>query len=144
MRAKVARFERSGRGRSTKQKLPKIHVCAVCTSPPSHSAHYSRLPHPHPTSPHHLPHRNNPPQHPPPPKMPSHPSPEKATEANAASSQAARGALSGATKWGLATAALGLLAYASSPLYRGLTVQFKVYVRITPAHCPLRPLPLPS
>ena len=39
---------------------------------------------------------------------------------------AARGAVTGAVKWGAATAALGGVAWAFSPLYRGLTVQFKV------------------
>lgn len=59
--------------------------------------------------------------------MRSHLSLEKDSEANAAASAAARGAVFGATKWGIATAALGVVAYAASPLYRGLTVQFKVY-----------------
>ena len=42
--------------------------------------------------------------------------------------EAARGAVQGAVKWGAFSAALGGVAYAYSPLYRGLTIQFKVYV----------------
>ncbi len=40
--------------------------------------------------------------------------------------EAARGAAVGAVKWGAATAVLGAAGYAMSPLYRGLTIQFKV------------------
>ena len=47
-------------------------------------------------------------------------------DANEAQWEAARGAVSGAVKWGAATAALGGAAWALSPLYRGLTIQFKV------------------
>ena len=47
-------------------------------------------------------------------------------DANEAQWEAARGAVSGAVKWGAATAALGGVAWAMSPVYRGLTVQFKV------------------
>jgi hypothetical protein len=42
--------------------------------------------------------------------------------------EATRGAIYGAIKWGAVTAALGGIGYAVSPLYRGLTIQFKVYV----------------
>lgn len=52
----------------------------------------------------------------------------KHQEAVEASWEAARGATYGAVKWGIATALLGGVGYAMSPLYRGLTVQFKVYV----------------
>jgi hypothetical protein len=49
-------------------------------------------------------------------------------EATEASWEAARGATYGAIKWGIGTAVLGGLGHAVSPIYRGLTVQFKVYV----------------
>ena len=39
-----------------------------------------------------------------------------------------RGAIAGAAKWGLATAALGAVGWRFSPLYRSFTLQFKVYV----------------
>ena len=47
-------------------------------------------------------------------------------EAADASWEASRGAIAGAAKWGLATAVLGGIGYAVSPVYRGLTIQFKV------------------
>lgn len=47
-------------------------------------------------------------------------------EANEAQRQAIRGGGAGAVKWGFASAILGGLGYAISPVYRGLTVQFKV------------------
>jgi hypothetical protein len=52
----------------------------------------------------------------------------KHEEAVDASWEATRGAVSGAVKWGIASALLGGIGYALSPVYRGLTVQFKVYV----------------
>jgi hypothetical protein len=52
----------------------------------------------------------------------------KHEEAAEASWEATRGAIYGAAKWGLASAVLGGVGYAVSPLYRGLTIQFKVYV----------------
>ena len=52
----------------------------------------------------------------------------KHEEAEDASWEATRGAVSGAVKWGLASALLGGLGYLTSPMYRGLTIQFKVYV----------------
>lgn len=48
---------------------------------------------------------------------------EEATEAQR---QAVRGAGIGAAKWGVASAILGGIAYTMSPVYKGLTVQFKV------------------
>jgi len=48
-------------------------------------------------------------------------------EATEASWEAVRGAGYGAAKWGIGTAVLGGLGYAFSPIYRGLTIQFKVY-----------------
>lgn len=50
----------------------------------------------------------------------------KHEEAADASWEASRGAIAGAAKWGLATAVLGGIGYAVSPVYRGLTIQFKV------------------
>ncbi|KAK9770432.1 hypothetical protein AB5N19_11462 [Seiridium cardinale] len=52
-------------------------------------------------------------------------------EANEAQRQAVRGAGLGAVKWGLASAILGGLGYAVSPVYRGLTIQFKVYLQMS-------------
>lgn len=51
---------------------------------------------------------------------------QRHTEATEASWEAVRGASYGAAKWGIATAMLGGLGYALSPIYRGLTIQFKV------------------
>ena len=48
-------------------------------------------------------------------------------EAVDASWEAARGAGYGALKWGAVMAVLGGAGYAVSPIYRGLTIQFKVY-----------------
>lgn len=39
---------------------------------------------------------------------------------------ATRGAIYGACKWGALTGVLGGIGYAMSPIYRGLTIQFKV------------------
>lgn len=47
-------------------------------------------------------------------------------EAVDASWEATRGAAYGAVKWGAAMAVLGGVGYAFSPIYRGLTIQFKV------------------
>ncbi|KAH8908871.1 hypothetical protein BR93DRAFT_976970 [Coniochaeta sp. PMI_546] len=52
-------------------------------------------------------------------------------EAVDASWEATRGAVYGAIKWGAVTAALGGVGYALSPLYRGLTIQFKVYIQMS-------------
>ncbi|KAI1123296.1 hypothetical protein F5Y10DRAFT_55707 [Nemania abortiva] len=52
-------------------------------------------------------------------------------EAKQAQMEALRGAGSGALKWGAAAAFLGGLGYAMSPIYRGLTVQFKVYLQMS-------------
>ncbi|KAK1778984.1 hypothetical protein QBC45DRAFT_144448 [Copromyces sp. CBS 386.78] len=53
----------------------------------------------------------------------------KHEEANEASWEACKGAISGAFKWGVGTAILGGIGYAVSPIYRGLTFQFKVYIQ---------------
>jgi hypothetical protein len=60
----------------------------------------------------------------------------KDKEATEASWEAGRGALYGAFKFGVGMALLGGIGYAVSPIYRGLTVQFKVYVwlRVSPDH----------
>jgi hypothetical protein len=47
-------------------------------------------------------------------------------DASEAQREATRGAAYGAVKWGAASAMLGAFGYALSPVYRGLTVQFKV------------------
>ncbi|CAK7223916.1 hypothetical protein SCUCBS95973_005341 [Sporothrix curviconia] len=52
-------------------------------------------------------------------------------EANAAGWEAVHGAVSGAAKYGVAFALLGGLGYAMSPIYRGLTIQFKVYIQMS-------------
>ncbi|KAK3673676.1 hypothetical protein LTR78_006581 [Recurvomyces mirabilis] len=44
---------------------------------------------------------------------------------------AGRGAVIGALKWGLFSAAAGGLGFALSPLYRGLTFQFKVFLQMS-------------
>ncbi|KAI0884327.1 uncharacterized protein GGS22DRAFT_22198 [Annulohypoxylon maeteangense] len=45
--------------------------------------------------------------------------------------EAARGAAVGAVKWGAASAVLGGMGYVFSPIYRGLTIQFKVYLQMS-------------
>ena len=60
----------------------------------------------------------------------------KDDEAVAAAWEAAHGAGYGACKYGVACALLGAVGYAVSPVYRGLTMQFKVYASFT--------TPLPS
>jgi hypothetical protein len=47
-------------------------------------------------------------------------------DAKQAQAEAVRGAAYGAMKWGAVTAALGGLGYFASPVYRGLTIQFKM------------------
>jgi len=63
--------------------------------------------------------------------MRSHTSLSKDHDANAAAKEAAKGAMYGATKWGLLAAVLGGAGYAMSPIYRGLTVQFKVFIQMS-------------
>ncbi|KAK3378305.1 hypothetical protein B0H63DRAFT_243797 [Podospora didyma] len=55
----------------------------------------------------------------------------KHEEAADASWEAARGAMYGAAKWGIGTAVLGGLGYMVSPIYRSLTIQFKVYIQMS-------------
>ncbi|KAI0377918.1 hypothetical protein F5Y04DRAFT_167850 [Hypomontagnella monticulosa] len=45
--------------------------------------------------------------------------------------EATRGAAVGAVKWGAASAVLGGLGYVLSPVYRGLTIQFKIYLQMS-------------
>ncbi|KAI0490421.1 hypothetical protein F4859DRAFT_7557 [Xylaria cf. heliscus] len=52
-------------------------------------------------------------------------------EAKEAQMEAVRGAGVGALRWGAAAAVLGGLGYAMSPIYRGLTIQFKVYIQMS-------------
>lgn len=61
----------------------------------------------------------------------SQPSPYKTEEARKASWEAAKGGLVGAAKWGAGASLLGVAAYFWSPIYRKLTIQFKVYDLIT-------------
>ncbi|KAG8351454.1 hypothetical protein FVEN_g10429 [Fusarium venenatum] len=51
-------------------------------------------------------------------------------EANDAAWEAARGGIAGAVKWGIGAAILGAAGYVWSPLYRSMTVQFKVYLQM--------------
>lgn len=51
----------------------------------------------------------------------------KSDEANDAAWEAGKGAVSGAAKWGAGAAILGVIGYYWSPVYRGTTIQFKVY-----------------
>ncbi|MCJ1483475.1 hypothetical protein MMC06_003642 [Schaereria dolodes] len=60
--------------------------------------------------------------------MRSHASQDKDTEANAAAYEAAKGAAVGAAKWGLPFLGLSLAGYVLSPIYRSLTIQFKVFL----------------
>ncbi|KAG9255381.1 uncharacterized protein F5Z01DRAFT_51268 [Emericellopsis atlantica] len=55
----------------------------------------------------------------------------KSDEADQAAWEAAKGAVSGAAKWGVATAILGAIGYAWSPVYRATTIQFKVYIQMS-------------
>ncbi|KAI9786895.1 MAG: hypothetical protein M1839_005126 [Geoglossum umbratile] len=52
-------------------------------------------------------------------------------DANAAFNEAAKGAVSGAARWGIYSALLGAAGVAFSPAYRGLTIQFKVFMQMS-------------
>ncbi|KAL8870679.1 MAG: hypothetical protein Q9174_003334 [Haloplaca sp. 1 TL-2023] len=54
-----------------------------------------------------------------------------AEEQDAANSEALRGAVVGAAKFGLVTLALGFAGTILSPIYRNLTIQFKVYIQMS-------------
>ncbi|KXT17571.1 hypothetical protein AC579_6164 [Pseudocercospora musae] len=55
----------------------------------------------------------------------------KDEEINEASWVAARGAAVGAAKWGVFSILAGAAGHAFSPVYRGLTVQFKVFLQVS-------------
>lgn len=50
----------------------------------------------------------------------------KDEEVAGAAWEATRGAVYGAVKWGALAGILGGIGYVMSPIYRGLTIQFKV------------------
>ncbi|RKF63786.1 hypothetical protein OnM2_023071 [Erysiphe neolycopersici] len=52
-------------------------------------------------------------------------------EAKNAAWEGGWGAFIGATKWGICTAFLGGLGQFMSPVYRGLTIQFKVFLQMS-------------
>ncbi|KAF4779501.1 hypothetical protein HER10_EVM0004485 [Colletotrichum scovillei] len=55
----------------------------------------------------------------------------KSAEADDAAWEATRGAFIGAARWGLGAAVVGAFAYKFSPLYKGLTIQFKIYMQMS-------------
>ncbi|KUI71038.1 hypothetical protein VM1G_07203 [Cytospora mali] len=55
----------------------------------------------------------------------------KDEEAVNAAWEATRGAVYGAVKWGAFTGILSGIGYYTSPIYRGLTIQFKVYIQMS-------------
>lgn len=55
----------------------------------------------------------------------------KSEDADNAAWEAGKGAVVGATKWGAFAAVLGGAGYAMSPIYRGLTFQFKVFLQMS-------------
>lgn len=52
-------------------------------------------------------------------------------EATAGAWEAAKGAVIGATKWGVGTAIFGAAMWGFSPIYRGLTFQFRVFIQMS-------------
>ncbi|KFX94507.1 hypothetical protein O988_06267 [Pseudogymnoascus sp. VKM F-3808] len=52
-------------------------------------------------------------------------------EATGAAWEAGRGAVVGATKWAAGAAVLAAAGYKISPIYRGLTFQFKVFIQMS-------------
>ncbi|CUS11939.1 unnamed protein product [Tuber aestivum] len=63
--------------------------------------------------------------------MPKHPDPHAGNPDHAAL-EATKGAVSGAIRWGAFSLIAGAAAYLSSPIFRSLTVQFKVYLWMCP------------
>ncbi|MCJ1378790.1 hypothetical protein MMC17_001889 [Xylographa soralifera] len=63
--------------------------------------------------------------------MRAHSSLSKDTDANAAASEAFKGAAVGAAKYGLPLALLALVGLSISPVYRALTVQFKLFIQMS-------------
>ncbi|PKS07994.1 hypothetical protein jhhlp_006606 [Lomentospora prolificans] len=57
--------------------------------------------------------------------------PLKSEEASEAAWEAGRGAIVGSLKWGAVAAVLGGIGQTAYPLYRGLTIQFKVYIQLS-------------
>ncbi|WQF79787.1 Putative respiratory complex factor Rcf3 [Colletotrichum destructivum] len=55
----------------------------------------------------------------------------KSAEADDAAWEATRGAVTGAVRWGAGAAVLGAFAWRFSPLYKGLTIQFKIYMQMS-------------
>ncbi|KAH6987511.1 hypothetical protein BGZ61DRAFT_528750 [Ilyonectria robusta] len=55
----------------------------------------------------------------------------KSEEATDAAWEATKGGLTGAAKWGVGAAILGAAGYFWSPVYRGTTIQFKVYLQMS-------------
>ncbi|KAL5604111.1 hypothetical protein BROUX41_002100 [Berkeleyomyces rouxiae] len=56
---------------------------------------------------------------------------EREAEATEAAWESVYGALSGGIKWGLGAGILAIVGMKMSPVYRGLTVQFKVYMQMS-------------
>ncbi|MCJ1406408.1 hypothetical protein MMC19_000473 [Ptychographa xylographoides] len=63
--------------------------------------------------------------------MKAHQNLSKDVEANAAASEALKGAAVGAAKYGLPLLLLPILGPHLSPIYRGLTIQFKVFIQMS-------------
>lgn len=55
----------------------------------------------------------------------------KAEEAKEATWEAGRGAVIGSLKWGAVAAVIAGVGQTAYPLYRGLTIQFKVYIQMS-------------
>ncbi|KAH7321787.1 hypothetical protein BKA65DRAFT_513022 [Rhexocercosporidium sp. MPI-PUGE-AT-0058] len=55
----------------------------------------------------------------------------RSEEASDAAWEGGRGAVAGAAKWGFFAAILGGAGYTISPIYRGLTIQFKVFLQMS-------------
>ncbi|KKA28047.1 hypothetical protein TD95_001544 [Thielaviopsis punctulata] len=56
---------------------------------------------------------------------------ERETEATAAAWESAYGAISGAVKWGIGAGIMAAVGMKMSPVYRGLTIQFKIYMQMS-------------
>ncbi|KAI4289122.1 MAG: hypothetical protein L6R35_001618 [Caloplaca aegaea] len=63
--------------------------------------------------------------------MPTLSSHHPTEEQSAANSAALRGAIVGAAKYGIASLALALVGTVISPVYRNLTIQFKVFIQMS-------------
>ena len=58
-----------------------------------------------------------------------------AEESATANSRAYKGAAVGAGQWGLLALCLGAIGHFISPVYRGLTPQFKLYIQLSAMTC---------